>query len=108
MNTLIKDSSGSRRFSIALPSSGGEQGKARVFYDAWHESKVIGYGSNRKLQKIYAEDSDLIVPFYCQDYLKKKWCGVELRSTRNTKEYCLFASIWRTSPAVSGRMYSQS
>jgi len=64
-----------------LPAfGGGDQGKARVFYDAWHESKIIGYASNRKLQNIYAHDSDLIVPFYCQDYLNKKWCGVELRA----------------------------
>ena len=100
-NTMTKDSSGSRRFAIALsfpgehrdyvkqvavallPAFGGVPGKDRVFYDAWHESKVIGYGSNRKLQKIYAEDSDLIVPFYCQDYLKKNWCGVELRAIEN-------------------------
>ena len=63
-----------------LPAFGGEQGKARIFYDDWHESEIIGYASNRKLQSIYATESDLIVPFYCQDYRKKKWCGVELRA----------------------------
>lgn len=74
-----------------LPAfGGGDAGKARVFYDAWHEGKVIGYGSNRKLQKIYAKDSDLIVPFYCENYLKKHWCGVELRAIEEilfNKEY---------------------
>jgi hypothetical protein len=92
------DSSGRRRFAIALsfpgerrqyvervanallPAFGGEQGKARIFYDAWHEGSIIGIASNRKLQDIYATDSDLIVPFFCQDYRKKKWCGVELRA----------------------------
>jgi hypothetical protein len=59
---------------------GGEQGKARIFYDAWHEGSIIGYASNRKLQDIYATESDLIVPFFCQDYLNKQWCGVELRA----------------------------
>jgi tetratricopeptide (TPR) repeat protein len=63
-----------------LPAFGGEEGKARIFYDGWHESLIIGYASNRKLQEIYATDSDLIVPFYCQDYRQKKWCGVELRA----------------------------
>jgi hypothetical protein len=63
-----------------LPAFGGEEGKVRIFYDDWHESLIIGYNSNRKLQHIYATDSDLIVPFYCQDYLQKKWCGVELRA----------------------------
>jgi len=64
-----------------LPAFGGDEaGQARVFYDAWHEEKIIGYASNRKLQRIYADDSDLVVPFYCQDYLKKEWCGVELRA----------------------------
>ena len=92
------DSTARRRFAIALsfpgerreyveqvakallPAFGGEKGKARIFYDDWHEGLIIGYASNRKLQKIYATDSDLIVPFYCQDYLDKKWCGVELRA----------------------------
>ena len=55
-------------------------GKARIFYDAWHEGLIIGYASNRKLQNIYATESDLIVPFFCQDYRNKKWCGVELRA----------------------------
>jgi tetratricopeptide (TPR) repeat protein len=90
------DSSNLRRFAIAmsfpgerrdyveqvakalLPAFGGEEGKARIFYDNWHESLIIGYASNRKLQDIYT-DSDLIVPFYCQDYRRKKWCGAELR-----------------------------
>ncbi len=66
--------------ALAPAFGGGDQGKARIFYDSWHEGAIIGYASNRKLQKIYADDSDLIVPFYCQDYLNKKWCGVELRA----------------------------
>jgi len=92
------DSSKRRRFAIALsfpgerreyvervanallPAFGGEQGKAQIFYDAWHEGLIIGYTSNRKLQNIYATESDLIVPFFCQDYLNKQWCGVELRA----------------------------
>ncbi|MBK9140380.1 MAG: SEL1-like repeat protein [Verrucomicrobia bacterium] len=64
-----------------LPAFGGEtDGKARIFYDAWHEEPIIGYNTARKLQQIYAHDADLVVPFYCQDYLNKKWCGVELRA----------------------------
>ncbi|HXH37633.1 MAG TPA: hypothetical protein VNN08_03320, partial [Thermoanaerobaculia bacterium] len=63
-----------------LPAFGGEQGKSRIFYDDWHEGLIIGYASSRKLQGIYANDSDLIVPFFCEDYLKKNWCGVELRA----------------------------
>jgi hypothetical protein len=89
------DSSKRRRFAIALsfpgerreyveevanallPAFGGE--KSRIFYDNWHQSLIIGYASNRKLQNIYETESDLIIPFYCRDYRKKKWCGVELR-----------------------------
>jgi hypothetical protein len=92
------DSSKRRRFAIALsfpgerreyveqvanallPAFGGEKGKSRIFYDDWHEGSIIGYASNRKLQNIYETESDLIIPFYCQDYRKKKWCGVELRA----------------------------
>jgi len=92
------DSSERRQFAIALsfpgerrkyveqvanallPAFGGGQGKARIFYDDWHEGLIIGYASNRKLQDIYATESDLIVPFYCRDYRKKPWCGLELRA----------------------------
>jgi hypothetical protein len=92
------DSSKPRRFAIALsfpgerreyveqvanallPAFGGEKGKSRIFYDAWHESEIIGYAANRKLQTVYATESDLIVPFYCQNFLNKEWCGVELRA----------------------------
>ncbi|MEO8382804.1 MAG: hypothetical protein ABI779_24310 [Acidobacteriota bacterium] len=64
-----------------LPAFGdGEQGKSLIFYDAWHESLNIGYASNRKLQNRSATDSELIVPFYCQGYHQKKWCGVDLRA----------------------------
>jgi len=88
------DSSERRRFAIALSFPGEwreyvEQvanallpafGKARIFYDAWHEGLIIGFASNRKLQNIYLAESDLIIPFFCEDYRKKKWCGVELRA----------------------------
>src|SRR6185295_19069374 len=92
-------SSSSRKFAIAfsfpgehrayvekianalLPAfGGGEEAKTRIFYDAWHEGEVIGYASSRKLQKIYATETDLIVPFYCEEYLDKEWCGIELRA----------------------------
>lgn len=71
-----------RRVAEALlPAFGqGDEGKAHIFYDDWHEDELIGYGSNRRLQQIYCEASDLIVPFYCQDYVSKPWCGVELRA----------------------------
>jgi hypothetical protein len=88
------DSSERRRFAIALSFPGEwreyvEQvasallpalGKARIFYDAWHEGLIIGIASNRKLQDIYATDSDLIVPFFCEDYRRKVWCGCEWRA----------------------------
>ena len=64
-----------------LPAFGGEtKGKSCIFYDAWHEEPIIGYNTARKLQQIYAHNADLVVPFYCQDYLNKQWCGVELRA----------------------------
>jgi tetratricopeptide (TPR) repeat protein len=90
------DSSKRRRFAIALsfpgerreyveqvanallPSFGDD--KSRIFYDDWHESLIIGYTSDRKLQSIYATESDLIVPFFSEDYVKKDWPGVELRA----------------------------
>jgi hypothetical protein len=63
-----------------LVGLGGEQARSRIFYDKWHEAEIIGYGANRKMQYVYAKESELIVPFYCTDYLKKNWCGVELRA----------------------------
>jgi hypothetical protein len=64
---------------LLLPAFGGDlEGKTCIFYDRWHEASIIGYASNRRLQQAY-KDADLIVPFYCQDYIAKDWCGVELR-----------------------------
>ncbi len=58
----------------------GDGGRSRIFLDEWHEEKVVGYGAARKLQHIYSDEAELIVPFYCKEYLQKEWCGVELRA----------------------------
>ena len=70
------------RVAVALLPAfgGGEAAKARIFYDDWHRAIIIGYAANRRLQRVYAEQCDLIVPFYCQEYVNKPWCGVELRA----------------------------
>ncbi|MHC4474284.1 MAG: SUMF1/EgtB/PvdO family nonheme iron enzyme [Planctomycetota bacterium] len=52
-------------------------GKDRVFFDRFYEAELAVLNLNKKLQKIYRDESDLVVPFFCKDYAKKKWCKVE-------------------------------
>jgi hypothetical protein len=35
------------------------------------------------LQRIYHDDSELLVVFICADYERKEWCGLEWRAIRD-------------------------
>ncbi|MGA8172220.1 MAG: hypothetical protein WB816_15500, partial [Methylocystis sp.] len=53
--------------------------RERLFFDEWHGGKVFGVNSQLKLQQIYGEDADIVVPFFCKFYLEKNWPRAELR-----------------------------
>jgi tetratricopeptide (TPR) repeat protein len=85
-----------RRFLVALSFPGEHRafvehvaecladalGRDKVFYDTWHEHELNRKNLDLLLQKIYREQSLLVVPFFCKDYQQKKWCKVEWDAIR--------------------------
>jgi hypothetical protein len=55
----------------------------RVFYDRWYEPELARIDLDVYLQHIYHDQSDLIVVFFCPDYERKEWCGLEWRAIRD-------------------------
>ena len=58
-------------------------GRKTVFYDRYHEAELARPNLDTYLQRIYRDDSDLIVVFICQDYDEKDWCHLEARAIRD-------------------------
>jgi hypothetical protein len=96
MNTLTKDSPGSRRFDVALSFPGEHRrfveevaghlastfGKERVLYDKYYEAEFARMGLDVYLPKLYRTQSELIVLFLCAEYAAKRWCNIEWRHIR--------------------------
>jgi len=86
-----------KRFKIALSFPGEKRkyvskiakgladrlGQDSVFYDKYFEAELAKPNLDITLQKIYHEDSELIVVFICKEYEKKDWCGLEWRAIRD-------------------------
>ena len=58
-------------------------GKAKVLYDKWHEAEFARPNLDTYLQKLYHEQSQLLVFFLCKAYSEKEWCGLEWRMGRD-------------------------
>ena len=58
-------------------------GKDSVFYDFDYQAQLARPNVDTLLQKIYRDQSDLIVVFLCAEYAKKQWCGLEWRAVRD-------------------------
>ncbi len=85
-----------RRFLVALSFPGERRayvgevatalasslGKERVFYDMFYEAELARPNLDLYLGEIYREQSDLVVPFFCSDFERKKWCQLEWRQMR--------------------------
>jgi TIR domain len=85
-----------RRFAVALSFPGERRpfvgkvavalraafGEPRVFYDRFHQEELSRPNLDLVLQRIYAEDADLVVVFVCGEYQEKEWCGLEWRAIR--------------------------
>ncbi len=52
-------------------------GPERLLYDKFHEAQFAIDGLGEKLPNLYSSESDLIVVFFCPNYLEKPWCGLE-------------------------------
>ncbi|MDX2044597.1 MAG: TIR domain-containing protein [Acidobacteriota bacterium] len=57
--------------------------KPRVFYDRYYEAELSRPNLDTYLQKIYHDESELVVVVICQEYDEKEWCGLEFRAIRN-------------------------
>jgi hypothetical protein len=57
--------------------------KERVFYDRYYEAELARPNLDTYLQKLYHEDSRLVVVALCAEYDEKEWCGLEFRAIRN-------------------------
>jgi hypothetical protein len=85
-----------RRFAVALSFPGEHRlfaknvakrlaevlGRDRVFFDEWYESLIRGSDADLKLKRVYREDSDLVIPFFSENYLKM-WCQIEWKAIRS-------------------------
>ncbi|WP_312253772.1 TIR domain-containing protein [Stutzerimonas nitrititolerans] len=58
-------------------------GKDQVFYDYDYQSQLAIPNLDTMLQKIYRNNSDLVVVFLCKEYANKEWCGLEWRAVRD-------------------------
>lgn len=57
-------------------------GRDAVFYDMDFTAQLARPNLDTLLQRIYLDNSDLVVVFLCADYENKEWCGLECRAIR--------------------------
>jgi TIR domain len=93
---MTKDSSGSRRFAVALSFPGKHRpfveqvaghlaaafGRDRVLYDKYYEAEFARLDLDVYLPCLYRTQSELIVLFLCPEYAEKRWCNLEWRHIR--------------------------
>lgn len=60
-----------------------EYGEQSVLYDRFHEAEFARPNLDIYLQRLYHEDSALVVVFLSKDYSLKEWCGLEWRAIRD-------------------------
>jgi hypothetical protein len=93
---MTKDSSGSRRFAVALSFPGEHRpfveqvaghlaaafGRDRVLYDKYYEAEFARLDLDVYLPGLYREQSELVVLFLYPEYAEKRWCNLEWRHIR--------------------------
>lgn len=58
-------------------------GRDVVFYDKDFTAQLARPNLDTLLQRIYLNNTDLVVVFLCAEYEHKEWCGLEWRAIRN-------------------------
>lgn len=58
-------------------------GQDAIFYDHDYQAQLARPNLDTLLQRIYRNQSELIVVFLCAEYAKKQWCGLEWRAIRD-------------------------
>ena len=88
---------GPKRFAVAFSFAGEtrarvgpiatcvalELTKARILYDQFHQAEFAIPDLDTHLQRLYHEESELIVVVICTRYEEKMWTGLEWRAIRN-------------------------
>ena len=94
-DSRVKDPFANRRFQVALSFPGEKRDFVKsvadglrsrgvdVFYDHFFEAELATLDLDIRLQRIYHENSDLLVVFVCEEYERKDWCGLEFRAIRD-------------------------
>ena len=59
-----------------------DMGENSVFYDEDYQAQLARPNLDTLLQRIYKDNSDLIVVILCKEYSEKEWCGLEWRAIR--------------------------
>lgn len=54
-----------------------------IFYDYFYTSELARPNLDILLQRIYHDNSELVVVFLCEEYDVKEWCGLEWRAIRD-------------------------
>lgn len=72
-----------RYVSRVVDALRGPLGKDSVFYDYDYKAQLARPNLDTLLQRIYRDQSDLIVVFLCAEYAEKQWCGLEWRAVRD-------------------------
>jgi hypothetical protein len=86
-----------RRFRVALSFPGEHRkrvetiaealakklGQEKVLYDKWYAAEFARPNLDIYLQRLYHEQSELLVFFLCKAYNEKEWCGFEWRASRD-------------------------
>jgi tetratricopeptide (TPR) repeat protein len=55
-------------------------GREKVLYDKWYGAEFAKPGLGVELPALYHGQSELLVFFFCKEFLKKEWCGLEWRA----------------------------
>lgn len=58
-------------------------GADAIFYDHDYQAQLSQPNVDVLLQKIYRDQSALVVVFLCKQYVEKQWCGLEWRAIRD-------------------------
>jgi hypothetical protein len=55
----------------------------QILYDHYHRAEFARPNLDTYLQKLYHDESDLIVVCLCGEYKEREWCGLEWRAIRD-------------------------
>src|SRR5438128_1262428 len=58
-------------------------GRDRILYDKYYEAEFARPNLDTHLQRLYHDESLLVVVFLCTDYDRKEWPGLEWRAIRD-------------------------